>query len=86
MAWAAVMAGIWIYAGVVSHTDSMQSVVGQALVFPAVLWRFGATARRASELARKLRRNRPNEPTAKWPRNAAGSRASFTMWWPTTCR
>lgn len=55
VAWAAVMAGIWIYAGVVSHTDSMQSVVGQALVFPAVLWRFGATARRASELARRLR-------------------------------
>jgi signal transduction histidine kinase len=52
---AAAMAGIWIYAGVVSHSDSMPSVVGQALVFPAVLWRFGVTARRAAELARRLR-------------------------------
>ncbi|MEU3464988.1 sensor histidine kinase [Streptomyces sp. NPDC006733] len=53
--WAAVMAGIWIYAGVVSHSDSLPSVVGQALVFPAVLWRFGTTARRAAELAGRLR-------------------------------
>ncbi|NKQ25364.1 sensor histidine kinase [Streptomyces galbus] len=52
---AASMAAIWIYAGVVSRSDSMASVVGQALVFPAVLWRFGLTARRAAELARRLR-------------------------------
>jgi len=53
--WAAAMAGVWIYAGVVSDNSSMASVVGQAVVFPAVLWRFGVTARSAAELARRLR-------------------------------
>ncbi|MFI1954508.1 MULTISPECIES: sensor histidine kinase [Streptomyces] len=53
---AALLGGVWIYAGAVSHTDSWPSVVGQALVYPAVLWRFGVVARRSAELTRQLRR------------------------------
>ncbi|MGW0335334.1 sensor histidine kinase [Streptomyces sp. NPDC003011] len=53
---AALMGGVWIYAGAVSHTDSWPSVVGQAVVYPAVLWRFGVVARRLIELTRQLRR------------------------------
>ncbi|MFI8091805.1 sensor histidine kinase [Streptomyces sp. NPDC086080] len=53
---AALMGGVWIYAGVVSHTDAWPSVVGQAVVYPAVLWRFGFDARRSAELTRQLRR------------------------------
>ncbi|QKV97175.1 sensor histidine kinase [Streptomyces sp. NA02950] len=53
---AALMGGVWIYAGAVSHTDSWPSVVGQAVVYPAVLWRFGVLARRSAELTRQLRR------------------------------
>lgn len=53
---AALMGGVWIYAGAVSHTDSWPSVVGQAVVYPAVLWRFGVVARRTTELTRQLRR------------------------------
>ncbi|MFD9135321.1 sensor histidine kinase [Streptomyces bottropensis] len=52
---AALMGGVWIYAGAVNHTDSWPSVVGQAVVYPAVLWRFGLLARRSAELARQLR-------------------------------
>ncbi|MCC3650890.1 sensor histidine kinase [Streptomyces sp. S07_1.15] len=53
---ATLLGGVWIYAGAVSHTDSWPSVVGQALVYPAVLWRFGVVARRSAELTRQLRR------------------------------
>jgi signal transduction histidine kinase len=53
---AAFMGATWIYAGAVSHTDGWPSVVGQALIYPAVLWRFGETARRSAELTRQLRR------------------------------
>jgi signal transduction histidine kinase len=53
---AALMGGVWIYAGAVSHTDSWASVVGQAVVYPAVLWRFGVVARRSADLTRQLRR------------------------------
>ena len=53
---AGLMGATWIYAGAVSHTDGWPSVVGQALIYPAVLWRFGETARRSAELARQLRR------------------------------
>ncbi|WP_327191028.1 sensor histidine kinase [Streptomyces xinghaiensis] len=53
---AVLLGGVWIYAGAVSHTDSWPSVVGQALVYPAVLWRFGVVARRSAELTRQLRR------------------------------
>ncbi|MEW2622959.1 sensor histidine kinase [Streptomyces sp. NPDC048106] len=53
---AALMGATWIYAGAVSHTDGWPSVVGQALIYPAVLWRFGETARRSAELTRQLRR------------------------------
>ncbi|MDL5205207.1 sensor histidine kinase [Streptomyces sp. ALI-76-A] len=53
---AALMGGVWIYAGAVNQTDSWPSVVGQAVVYPAMLWRFGALARRSAELARQLRR------------------------------
>ena len=52
---AAAMVGVWIYAGVVSESDAMASVVAQALLFTAVLWRFGYLARRSAELARELR-------------------------------
>ncbi|MGW2815163.1 sensor histidine kinase [Streptomyces sp. NPDC001415] len=52
-----VMVGAWIYAGVAaSPRGSMASVVTQALVFALVLIRFGAIARRSSELTRQLRR------------------------------
>lgn len=53
---AALMGGVWIYAGAVSHMASWPSVVGQAVVYPAVLWRFGVLARRSAELTRQLRR------------------------------
>ncbi|NUP16256.1 MAG: sensor histidine kinase [Streptomyces sp.] len=53
---AALMSATWIYAGAVNHTDSWPSVVAQALVYPAVLWRFGSVARRSAELTRQLRR------------------------------
>ncbi|MFF4965397.1 sensor histidine kinase [Streptomyces sp. NPDC001037] len=53
---AVLLGGIWIYAGAVSHADSWASVAGQALVYPAVLWRFGVVARRSAELTRQLRR------------------------------
>ncbi|MDX3455640.1 sensor histidine kinase [Streptomyces sp. ME02-8801-2C] len=55
VACAALMGGVWIYAGAVNHTDSWPSVAGQAVVYPAVLWRFGVVARRSTELARQLR-------------------------------
>jgi len=56
VACAALMGGVWIYAGAVAHTHDWSSVAGQALVYPAMLWRFGTLARRAAELARQLRR------------------------------
>src|SRR5918996_807213 len=46
----------WCSAAGVSHTDSWPSVVGQAVVYRAVLWRFGVVARRSAELTRQLRR------------------------------
>ncbi|MER6348185.1 sensor histidine kinase [Streptomyces sp. NPDC001595] len=52
---AALLAGVWIYAGIVSDSDAMASVAAQALGFPAVLWRFGHDARRTTELSRQLR-------------------------------
>ncbi|MFE1107645.1 sensor histidine kinase [Streptomyces rochei] len=52
---AALLAGVWIYAGVVSDAEAMASVVGQAVGFPLVLWRFGHVARRTGELTRQLR-------------------------------
>ena len=53
---AVLMSATWIYAGAVNHTDGWPSVVGQAIVYPAVLWRFGVTAHRSAELTRHLRR------------------------------
>ncbi|MFE0204651.1 sensor histidine kinase [Streptomyces sp. NPDC058985] len=52
---AALLAGVWIYAGVVAGAEAMASVVGQAIGFPLVLWRFGYVARRTAELTRQLR-------------------------------
>ncbi|WP_432080453.1 sensor histidine kinase [Streptomyces sp. WAC 04229] len=52
---AALLAGVWIYAGVVAGAEAMASVVGQAVGFPLVLWRFGYVARRTAELTRQLR-------------------------------
>jgi signal transduction histidine kinase len=52
---AVLLAGVWIYAGVISDADAMASVVGQAVGFPLVLWRFGYVARRTTELTRELR-------------------------------
>ncbi|MDX3383204.1 sensor histidine kinase [Streptomyces niveiscabiei] len=52
---AVAMAGVWIDAGLVSDGGSMASVAGQAVVFRAVLWRFGVIARRSAELTGRLR-------------------------------
>ncbi|MEU7300640.1 sensor histidine kinase [Streptomyces sp. NPDC007206] len=52
---AACMAGVWVYAGVVSDTPSMASVLGQALLYCSVLVWFGHLARRSAELTRRLR-------------------------------
>ncbi|WP_129307305.1 sensor histidine kinase [Streptomyces sp. L2] len=52
---AACMAGVWVYAGVVSDSPSMASVVGQALLYTSVLVWFGQLARRSAELTRRLR-------------------------------
>ncbi|WP_307071796.1 sensor histidine kinase [Streptomyces sp. B3I8] len=52
---AAVLTGLWIYAGLVTDGSSMPSVVGQGLLFSAVLVRFGALARRSAGLTRRLR-------------------------------
>ncbi|MFF3639813.1 sensor histidine kinase [Streptomyces sp. NPDC002564] len=49
------MAALWIYAGAISEGASMPSVVGQAVGFSLVLWRFGYVARRSAELARQLK-------------------------------
>ncbi|MEW2392449.1 sensor histidine kinase [Streptomyces venezuelae] len=56
LACAALMATLWIYAGAISEGASMPSVVGQAVGFSLVLWRFGWVARRSAELARQLKR------------------------------
>ncbi|MFI7317959.1 sensor histidine kinase [Streptomyces venezuelae] len=56
LACAALMAALWIYAGAISEGASMPSVVGQAVGFSLVLWRFGYVARRSAELARQLKR------------------------------
>ncbi|MFG2499861.1 sensor histidine kinase [Streptomyces sp. NPDC048441] len=53
---AALMSAVWIYAGLVSEGAAMASVVGQAIGFPLVIWRFGSVARRSAELARQLKR------------------------------
>jgi signal transduction histidine kinase len=52
---AALMGGVWIYAGAISDSDAMASVVGQAIGYPLVLWRFGYVARRTAELTVRLR-------------------------------
>ncbi|MER7779585.1 histidine kinase [Streptomyces sp. NPDC096191] len=39
----------------VAGAEAMASVVGQAVGFPLVLWRFGYVARRTAELTRRLR-------------------------------
>ncbi|MEU3525377.1 sensor histidine kinase [Streptomyces sp. NPDC038707] len=49
------LAALWVYAGVVSHTPSMASVLGQALLYCSVLVWFGHLARRSAELTRRLR-------------------------------
>ncbi|MFF1379850.1 sensor histidine kinase [Streptomyces sp. NPDC058308] len=56
LACAALMAALWIYAGAITEGSSMPSVVGQAVGFSLVLWRFGYVARRSAELARQLKR------------------------------
>ncbi|MGW8777050.1 sensor histidine kinase [Streptomyces sp. NPDC055796] len=57
---AALMGAVWVYAGALGNGPggSMATVLAQAVVFPAVLWRFGLVARRSAELARQLRRER----------------------------
>ncbi|MFK0223614.1 sensor histidine kinase [Streptomyces vinaceus] len=57
---AALMGVIWVYAGLLGNGPggSIATVLAQAVVFPAVLWRFGLVARRSAELARQLRRER----------------------------
>ncbi|MGW6704321.1 sensor histidine kinase [Streptomyces sp. NPDC054956] len=61
LACAALMSAIWIYGGLLGNGPgggSMAAVVAQAVVFPALLWRFGLLARRAADLARELRLER----------------------------
>ncbi|NED17495.1 sensor histidine kinase [Streptomyces sp. SID9913] len=53
---AVLMGAVWICAGAVNHTDSWPSVLGQAVVYPAVLWRFGVLALHSARLTRQLRR------------------------------
>ncbi|MFJ2767419.1 sensor histidine kinase [Streptomyces sp. NPDC087300] len=53
---AGLMCAVWIYAGLVSKDAVMASVVGQAVGFSLVLWRFGFVARQSAELARQLKR------------------------------
>ncbi|MFD0312774.1 sensor histidine kinase [Streptomyces flavalbus] len=55
VACAVLLGATWVYAGVLSGADTLPSVIGQAIVWPAVLWRFGFTARRAADLTRRLR-------------------------------
>ncbi|CAM5663532.1 histidine kinase OS=Streptomyces fumanus OX=67302 GN=GCM10018772_10850 PE=4 SV=1 [Streptomyces fumanus] len=66
---AALLAGVWIYAGVVSDADAMASVVGQAVGFPLVLWRFGYVARQAASTwsMRCSFRFRPSGSGRCWP-------------------
>jgi signal transduction histidine kinase len=45
---AVLIAAVWIFAGLRTPGSQMDGVVIQALVFPAVLWRFGASARQLS--------------------------------------
>ncbi|GAA3799921.1 sensor histidine kinase [Streptomyces coacervatus] len=52
---AAVMAAVWVYAGLVTHGSSMASVLAQAIAYPLVFWWFGHIARRTAELSRRLR-------------------------------
>ncbi|MEU3949677.1 sensor histidine kinase [Streptomyces sp. NPDC029526] len=54
--YAVLMGAVWVYAGAADHTDSWPSVLAQAVVYPAVLWRFGVLAHRSAGLARQLRR------------------------------
>ncbi|MFH8607744.1 sensor histidine kinase [Streptomyces sp. NPDC018029] len=56
LACTALTATLWIYAGAITEGSSMPSVVGQAVGFSIVLWRFGYVARRTAELARQLKR------------------------------
>ncbi|NUQ95443.1 MAG: sensor histidine kinase [Streptomyces sp.] len=52
---AAVMGGVWVYAGLVTDGSSMASVIAQAVAYPLVFWWFGHIARRTAELTRQLR-------------------------------
>ncbi|MFE2511355.1 sensor histidine kinase [Streptomyces naganishii] len=52
---AVLMGGVWVCAGLISDSDAMAAVVGQAVGYPLVLWRFGYHARRSAELAVRLR-------------------------------
>lgn len=52
---AALLAGVWIYAGLVTEGSSMASVVAQSLAYALVLWWFGHSARRTAELTRQLK-------------------------------
>ncbi|MFH8219607.1 sensor histidine kinase [Streptomyces sp. NPDC018057] len=67
---AGLLGGTWVYAGVVSHSDTMASVVGQAVGYPLVLWRFGQVARRSAELTVRLRA----EQAERARREVAGER------------
>ncbi|MFC4330162.1 sensor histidine kinase [Streptomyces andamanensis] len=67
---AVLLGGTWVYAGVVSHSDTMASVVGQAIGYPLVLWRFGQVARRSAELTVRLRA----EQAERARREVAGER------------
>ncbi|MFJ3667702.1 sensor histidine kinase [Streptomyces sp. NPDC090106] len=67
---AALMAGSWIYAGLVTEGSSMASVLAQSVAYPMVLWWFGHTARRTADLTRQLRA----EQAERARREVAGER------------
>ncbi|MEU2857577.1 sensor histidine kinase [Streptomyces mirabilis] len=54
VAGAALMGIVWVYAGRMGEQSSMATVVAQSLVFPAVMCRFGFTARQSTERAERL--------------------------------
>ncbi|WP_112468712.1 sensor histidine kinase [Streptomyces triticisoli] len=52
---AGLMGAVWILSGVLHEGAYLPAVVAQAIVFPAILWRFGRIARRSAKLTAQLR-------------------------------
>ncbi|WP_371650396.1 MULTISPECIES: sensor histidine kinase [unclassified Streptomyces] len=54
VSFAGILGAVWLFAGLRTGSNSMPSVVVQALAVPAVVWRFGRVARRSTKLADQL--------------------------------